>query len=174
MLTSMIASLVLLSIPADAVELGNLKASPPADWKEGRAVGTMQYKVFTLPKAEGEADPTNLTIFQFGTSVGGLDANLDRWKKQIEPGKGKTIDDIAKIENFEVSKVKVTYFDATGTYLVPNFSNPNAEKVRKENYRLINVYFPTEEKIYTMRLVGPAKSVAAVEKGFKDWLKNFK
>ena len=85
-----------------------------------------------------------------------------------------TIDDVAKIENMEISKVKVTSFDATGTYLFkPNMSDPS-NVVRKENYRLINIFFPGEDKVYTMRLVGPAKSVAAAEKGFKEWLKNFK
>ncbi len=159
--------------PADAVELGSLKSTPPADWKEGRA-GQMQLKTYALPKAEGDTDPTTLTIYQFAGGVGGLDANLSRWKGMIDPGAGKKIDDVAKIENFEVSKIKVTSFDATGTYLFkPNMSDPS-NVVRKENYRLINVYFPTEDKVYTMRLVGPAKSVAAAEKGFKEWLKNFK
>lgn len=165
-------SLLVPASPADAVELGNLKSTPPADWKEGRA-GQMQLKTFTLPKAEGDTDPTTLTIFQFPGGVGGMEANLNRWKGMIDPGAGKKIDDVAKITSFEVSKTKVTVFDATGTYLFkPNFSEPTV--VRKENYRLINVYFPGEEKVFTMRLVGPARSVAAVEKGFMDWLKNFK
>jgi len=160
-------------IAADAVELGSLKSTPPSDWKEGRA-GQMQLKSYTLPKAEGDTDATTLTIYQFPGGVGGLDANLTRWKGMIDPGAGKKIDDVAKIENMEISKIKVTSFDATGTYLFrPNMSDPS-NVVRKENYRLINVYFPTEDKVYTMRLVGPAKSVAAAEKGFKEWLKNFK
>ena len=169
--------LVLFSIltlaPGDAVELGSLKSTAPSDWKEGRA-GQMQLKNFTLPQAEGDKDPTTLTIYQFPGGVGGLDANLTRWKGMIDPGKDKKIDDVAKISSMEVSKIKVTMFDATGTYLFkPNMSDPS-NVVRKENYRLINVYFPTDDKVYTMRLVGPAKSVAAAEKGFTEWLKNFK
>lgn len=164
---------LMTAFAADAVELGTLKSEPPADWKEGRA-GQMQLKNYTLPKAEGDTDPTTLTIFQFPGGVGGLDANLARWKGMIDPGKDKKIEDVSKLDSFEVSKIKVTVFDATGTYLFkPNFSDPT-NVVRKENYRLINVYFPTDDKVYTMRLVGPAKSVAAVDKGFKDWLKNFK
>ena len=59
--------------PVDAVELGSLKSTPPADWKEGRA-GQMQLKTYTLPKAEGDTDPTTLTIYQFPGGVGGRDA----------------------------------------------------------------------------------------------------
>lgn len=163
----------LICLNADSVELGSLKSTPPADWKEGRA-GQMQLKNFTLPKAEGDTDPTTLTIYQFPGGVGGLEANLARWKGMIDPGAGKKIEDVAKIVNMEISKIKVTSFDATGTYLFkPNMSDPS-NVVKKENFRLINVYFPTEDKVYTMRLVGPAKSVAAAEKGFKEWLKNFK
>lgn len=163
----------LLCLAADTVELGSLKSTPPEGWKEGRA-GQMQLKNYTLPKAEGDSDPTTLTIYQFPGGVGGLENNLKRWNGMIDPGAGKKIEDVAKVTNFEVSKIKVTMFDATGTYLFkPNMSDPS-NVVRKDNYRLINVYFPTEEKVYTMRLVGPAKSVAAAEKGFSEWLKNFK
>ena len=168
-----LCSVILLSYFADAVDLNGLKSTPPDDWKEGR-VGQMQLKNFTLPKAEGDTDPTTLTIYQFPGGVGGLDNNLNRWKGMIDPGKDKKIDDVAKITNLEISKIKVTMFDATGTYLFkPNMSDPN-NVVRKDNYRLINVYFPTDEKVFTMRLVGPAKSVAAAEKDFTSWLKNFK
>lgn len=165
--------LIMLTFAADAVELGTLKSTVPSDWKEGRA-GQMQLKNFTLPKAAGDEDPTSLIIFQFPGGVGGLEANLKRWQGMIDPGKDKKIEDVSKIDSMEISKIKVTIFDASGTYLYkPNFSDPT-NVIRKENYRLINVYFPTDDKVYTMRLVGPAKSVAAVEKGFKDWLKNFK
>ena len=174
MLTHLLPSLMVLlsGFAGDAVELGNLKSTPPDDWKESKA-GPMQFKAYTLPKAEGDTDPTTLTIFQFPGGVGSLEENMKRWKGMIDPGAGKKIDDVAKIDSFEVSKIKVSSFDATGTYLFkPNMREPDV--VRKENYRLITVFFPTDDKVYTMRLVGPAKSVAAVEKGFKDWLKNFK
>lgn len=163
----------LLCFAADAVELGTLKSAPPANWKEGRP-GPMQYKTFTLPKAEGDTDPTTLTLYQFPGGVGGLESNLVRWKGMIDPGAGKKIDDVAKITNFEISKIKVTMFDATGTYLFKPVMTDPTNVVRKTNYRLINIYFPIEDTAYTMRLVGPAKSVAAAEKGFSEWLKNFK
>jgi len=170
MITLFLATLLTFS---DPVEFGKLKSTPPEGWKEMRA-GPMQLKNFTVPKAEGDEDPSTLTIFQFPGGVGGLEANVARWKKMIEPPAGKTSDDINKVSDFEVSKIKVTVCDATGTYLFkPNMSDPS-NVVRKENYRLINVYFPTEDKVYTIRLVGPAKSVAAAEKGMMEWLKNFK
>jgi hypothetical protein len=170
MITLFVATLLTF---ADPVEFGSLKSTPPEGWKEMRA-GPMQLKNFTVPKAEGDEDPTTLTIFQFPGGVGGLDANLKRWKGMIEPPEGKTTDDINKVTDFEVSKIKVTMCDATGTFLFkPNMSDPS-NVVKKKNFRLINVYFPTDDKVYTIRLVGPAKSVAAAEKGLLEWLKNFK
>ncbi|HMP16699.1 MAG TPA: hypothetical protein PKD72_06740, partial [Gemmatales bacterium] len=117
---------------------------------------------------------TRLTIFQFPGGVGGLEANLKRWKGMIEPEGGKNVDEITKISDFDVSGIKVTLCDATGTFLFkPNMADPS-NVVKKKGYRLINVYFPADDKVYTIRLVGPAKSVAASEKGFMDWLKNFR
>jgi hypothetical protein len=165
---------LLFAAVSDPVELGNLKSTPPAEWKAGRPTNTMQYRVFTVPKAEGDKDDTVLTIYTFGPSVGGLEANLKRWKGMIDPGEGKNIDDAAKIEKFKVADIDVVYFDAEGTYLFkPNLADAS-NVIRKPNYRLINVYFPTPDRVFTMRLVGPAKSVAAAEKGFKEWVKSFK
>jgi hypothetical protein len=169
----MLSLIVTLVCFADPVEFGSLKSTPPDTWKEMRA-GQMQLKNFSLPKAEGDEDETKLTIFQFPGGVGGLDANLKRWKGMIEPEAGKSVDDITKISDFEVSKIKVTVCDATGTFLYkPNMQDPS-NVVKKKGYRLINIYFPTDDKVYTIRLVGPAKSVAAAEKGLLDWVKNFK
>lgn len=166
---------LLFTYITDPVELGSLKATPPADWKETRATNAMQYKVFQIPKADGDKDESVLTIFSFGGGgVGGLEANVQRWKGMIDPGPGKNINDVSKLETFKVAGIDVTYFDATGTYLFkPNFNDPS-NVVRKPNYRLINIYFPTADKVYTLRLVGPAKSVGAAEKGFKEWVKSFK
>ncbi len=170
MITLFVATLLTFG---DPIEFGSLKSTPPEGWKEMRA-GPMQLKNFTVPKAEGDEESPTLIIYQFPGGVGGLDANLKRWKGMIEPPEGKTADDINKVTNFEVSKIKVTMIDATGTYLhKPNMSDPS-NVVKKKNFRLINVYFPTDDKVYTIRLVGPAKSVAAAEKGMVEWLKNFK
>ncbi len=164
-----------LGATVDVVEIDGLKSSPPADWKEARPSNTMQLKVFNLPKAEGDKEDTVVTIFFFGQgSGGGLEQNLERWKKQIEPAPGKKVEDVVKIDKFDVGKVKTTYFDATGTYLFrPMPVNPD-NIVRKENFRLINVFFASPNGPYFIRLVGPEKSVAAQEKGFKEWVKNFK
>jgi hypothetical protein len=170
---SLIFTPLLCLATADVVELGKLKSATPADWKENRVTNSMQIKNFTLPKAEGE-DPATLIVYQFGTGVGGLDANIKRWKGMIEPPQGKTVEDITKVTELEVSKIKVTLVDATGTYLQRNMADPSSKPARKENYRLINVYFPTEDAVFTLRLLGPAKSVNAAEKPFMEWLKNFK
>jgi hypothetical protein len=169
-----IVLLLLSPTVSDPVELGSFKATPPAEWKVTRPTNQMQYRVFTLPKAEGDKDETVLTIFSFPGSVGSLESNLSRWKGMIEPDGGKKVDDVAKIEKLKVGDIEVTTFDAAGTYLFkPNLADAS-NVIRKPDYRLINVFFPTADRVFTMRLVGPAKSVAAAEKGFKEWLKSFK
>lgn len=176
MLAAFLAPLLLSAFPLDAVEIDGLKSTPPDTWKEKRPANEMQQKVFTLPKAEGDKEETVVTVFHFRGGGGGVDDNVNRWKKQVEPPEGKSIDDVAKVETFEVGggKVKITYFDATGTYLFrPMPVNPE-NVVKKPNYRLINAYFASANGPYFIRLVGPVKSVSAQEKGFKDWIKNFK
>jgi hypothetical protein len=176
MLAVLIAPLLLSAFPFDAVELDGLKSTPPETWKERRPPNEFQLKVFALPKAEGDKEETVVTIFHFSRGGGSVEDNVKRWKGQIEPAEGKKIDDVAKVETFEAAggKVKVTYFDASGTYLFrPMPANPE-NMVKKPGYRLVNAYFASPNGPYFIRLVGPEKSVTAQEKGFKDWVKNFK
>lgn len=183
----MFASLLLLSLglPALApaiqdkgvtVGIDGLSSTTPADWKEKPPANRMQFKVFQLPKVEGDDTDAQLTIFYFGAGGGGgVEANLDRWKKMFKPPAGKKLDDVAKVDDFKVGNVKVTRLDVSGIYLFKSQPfNPDSPVVEKADHRMIGVVFESPNGPYFLRLVGPAKTVAKHAAGFEAWLKNFK
>jgi hypothetical protein len=159
-----------------AVDLGGMTSKPPAEWKETRPMTQTQVKVFTLPKVEGDDRDAQLLVYFFGAGgAGGVQANVSRWKGMIQPPAGKNIDDIAKVNEFTVGQAKVTYLDASGTYLhraQPN--NPNSPTEQRPNHRLIAVAFESPKGPYYIRFVGPEKTVTHYKQGFDAWLKNFK
>jgi hypothetical protein len=158
------------------VTLDGLKSKVPASWKSEKPSNKFRAYQFLVPKAEGDKKDAELVIFYFGEGGGGnVQDNIKRWKGQFQPPEGKKIDDVSKVTTMKVGNVEVTYLDVHGTYLYkfPPF-DPNAKVTRLPEYRRLGVYWASEKGPYFITLTGPAKTVAQHQKGFDDWLKNFK
>ena len=151
------------------VELAGMKSTTPADWKEEAPSNTMRTAQFRLPKAEGDKDDAELALFMFPGGAGTAKQNLDRQlAKFAEQGRKE------KSEKTTVGGLDATYQDVSGTYKKKAF--PMATDFTPvENYRQLYVLFEGKDgKQYYMTLLGPAKTVEKHEKGFKEFLKNFK
>jgi hypothetical protein len=155
------------------VDLGGVKSQTPASWKEEAPSNRMRLIQFVLPKAKGDNKDAELVIFK---DIGGTTKdNVERWKKQFVPPKGKKIDDVAKVNEIKVGDAEVTYLDVSGTYLYKARPfDPNAKTEEMPNYRMLGVVFETKKGVYHIRLVGPAATVEQYKKGFDEWLKAFK
>jgi len=161
------------------VTLDGLKSKAPASWQKEKIpakLGKLRIAQFRLPKADRDPEDAELVIFFFGRgSGGGAEDNIKRWQGMFDPPKGKSIEDVSKVEKMKVGKVPVVVVDVHGTFksrFPPN--DPNAKVTRKENFRQINVIFDSENGPYFFRLTGPAATVERHQKEFADWLKNFK
>lgn len=159
------------------VKLDKYKSRTPANWQvqeieaKLKKFRTHQFKV---PGAE-KGDEADVVIFSFGGGGGGVNENIDRWKKTFRPPEGKSLDDISKVDTYKVGDIKITYLDISGTYEFRNPPfDPNAKLERRPNYRMFSVYFDSEDGPYFIRMTGPAKTMESNKKGFDEWLKNFK
>ncbi len=158
------------------VTLDSLKSKVPAAWKSQKPSNKFRAYQFQVPKADGDKKDAELVIFYFGEGSGGnVEDNLKRWKGQFQAPEGKTIDDVSTVKKMKVGNVELTYLDIHGTYLYkfPPF-DPNAKVTRLPEYRRLGVFWASEKGPYFITLTGPAKTVAQNQKGFDDWLKNFK
>jgi len=156
-------------------DLGGLKSRVPESWKQKEVNTPNRIYHYILPREKDDRYDGELIVFFFEGGGGGVKANIERWKKMIDPPEGKKIEDVSKVEELKVGDVKATVLDAQGTYtykMRPFDANEKGEK--RENYRLIGVVFETPKGAYFVRLVGPAKTIDANKKGFDDWLKSFK
>ena len=158
------------------VTLDGLKSKVPASWKSQKPSNKFRAYQFLVSKAEGDKKDAELVIFFFGEGSGGtVEENLKRWKDQFRAPEGKTINDVSTVKKMKVGNVDLTYLDIHGIYLskFPPF-DPNAKVTRLPDYRSLSVYWASEKGPYFIRLTGPAKTVGQHQKGFDDWLKNFK
>jgi hypothetical protein len=184
--TSLVASIAVACIGIAApvraaekshvVEVDGLKSTAPADWKPLEPTSRMRIYQFRVPRAAAEPADAQLTIFFFGKGSGGsAEANVRRWKGLFVPPSGKMIDDVAKVEKFNVGSVPVTYLDIEGTYRdKARPGDPNSPQELRPDYRFLGVIFQSPSGPYFLRLVGPAKTVGDQKHAFDEWLKAFK
>jgi hypothetical protein len=175
----------LLALPADdnkeekkatIVEIDGLKSAVPADWKQEESSNKVRTHQFRIPHVADDKTDAEMVIFFFGAGSGGsADANVKRWKGMFIPPEGKQIDDVAKVDNFKVGNVNVTYLDVHGTYKFKERPfDPAAKEELRPDHRMLGVVFDSPNGPYFFRLVGPAKTVEHNKKAFDDWVKGFK
>jgi hypothetical protein len=154
------------------VEIDGLKSKAPADWKQEKATKPFRVLQFKLPKVDGDPSEAELVVSYLEKGGGGgVDANLDRWKKKFITADGKPVDN-AKVDKFKVGAVAVTYLDISGTF---KDGAPGAAKFEKRpDYRMFGVIFESPNGPYFITLTGPARTLEQQKKGFDEWLKNFK
>ncbi len=157
------------------VEWGSVQSTTPATWKEETPSNKMRLAQFKLKKSANDPADAELALF---VSLGGgsIDANLQRQEKKFELAKGQK----PKVTKVKVGKNEATYQDISGTYLkkFPPF-DPNARVTKVEDYRQIYIIFEGKDSrgndaVFSLTLLGPAKTVAAHKKDFDAWVKNFK
>jgi len=155
------------------VDLDGLKSTTPANWKEEAPSNKLRFAQFKLPPQEGDKEPTEVAIFK---GLGGSPKqNVERWKSQFIPPKGKTIDDVAKVQEIKVGGNDGVYLDVQGTYKFKAAPfDPNSKEMLKPNFRMLAIQFEGPKDIIQIRMTGPAKTVEAAKKGFDEWLKAFK
>ncbi|HEV2947390.1 MAG TPA: hypothetical protein VGX70_08435, partial [Gemmataceae bacterium] len=169
MIAGVVAVAPLLALRADdksddkkgvVVEIDDLKSTAPANWKSEEVTTKFRTHHFRIPHVADDKSDSELTIFFFGTGSGGsADANVKRWKGMFVPPEGKKIDDVAKVENFKVGNVDVTYLDVQGTYKFKERPfDPAAKEELRPDHRMLGVVFESPKGPYFFRMVGPAKT----------------
>jgi hypothetical protein len=152
------------------VSLGNISSTTPADWVEGKADGRIRISTFRLPKSEGDREVTEVAIFRSG---GSAKDNVNRWKKQFTPPKGKKADDVAKVSEIKVGGQEATMLEISGTYSAPPF-DPTYKGRKLEGFKMVGIQLDVGDNTYQIKLIGPAKTVEKNRKAFDEWIKGFK
>jgi len=113
-----------------------------------------------------------LYVSELSGGGGGVKPNINRWLGEFEEKSGDP-----KEEEFEVEGIKVATVAIVGTFK-ESAGGPFAggkTTLRKDYATLAAVVqIPGSEALYTVKMVGPKKSVEAQKKAFKEMLKSGK
>lgn len=127
----------------------------PDHWK-AKATGAMRKGSFTVPGDNG-AD-ADLSITAFPGDVGGLLANVNRWRGQI---------DLPPIAETDLAGA-ITHVEQNGlVFVIVDFANPNASK----SQRILGALVPYNGATWFFKLMGPDATVGHEKPAFLAFLK---
>jgi len=138
---------------------------PPA-FKRVPPSNPMRKASFVVPRAAGDAEDAELTVFYFGPGQGGsIDANVDRWVKQfgeVKPSDVKRADREANGLRQHTVELESGSFSGMGG------GKP------KEHFGLIGGIVETPSGAYFFKLTGPTKTVNQAKPDFYKLLDSIK
>ena len=127
----------------------------------------MRAATYTIPLAAGDQGVAECVVNFFGPGQGGgVDANIERWRGQVQGSDGKPA--AAKIDKRTGRVVPITIIDSSGTYT--GMGGPMAAGKPVSDYRLLGAIVEGPGGSVFFKLTGPAKTVAAQQKNFEQLL----
>jgi hypothetical protein len=152
------------TMTARRLALPDVTGTVPAGWTPvppGGMGGRFRLAQYRLPRAAGDPADPEVIVYYFGPGGGGtVPANLERWKGQFESPAGQA----AKTAERTRDGLRITTIDLHGTYK-ERATPMSASFTPRANYRMVAAAVETTrpggQGPYWIRLVGPAKSVAA-------------
>ena len=137
------------------VEVKDLKLTLPKGWTAEKPSNNLRLGQFKIKAAEGDKEPTELVIFNFGGGGGAVQANIQRWVGQFG-AEGRT----AKILTGKSTQGDYIAVDISGTYNLPVGPPIRRQTKEAKGYRMVALILQIEDKgVYYLKLVGPQKTV---------------
>jgi len=161
------ASIVLCSAAGLAESAAGIRWTAPAGWK-AEGPRPMRAATYSIAPVAGDSTGAECVVNFFGPGQGGgVDANIERWKGQVQGPDGKPAP--AKVEKRTVRGVPITIVDASGSYTGmggPMIASPKAVP----GYRLLGAIVEGPGGHVFFKLTGPSKAIAAQQKNFDQLL----
>ena len=162
--------LVLASISLIAQSAAGVKWTVPAGWKT-EAGRPLRAATYTIAAAAGDTATAECGVYFFGAGQGGsIDANLERWRSQVQGPDGKPA--AAKIAKRASRGLNITTVDASGAY--SGLGGPIASSPRAvPGYRLLAAVVEAPGGNLFVKFAGPAATIAANQQKFEQLLASF-
>ena len=153
------------------VDAGGLTFEAPGAWKSIKPESQMRRAQLKVAAVNGDEEGAELIVFAFPGGAGGVEANVDRWRKLFKDKEGNAPK--ADLKTVKGQNVEVTRVELSGHYFPTTFPG-QPKQADKENYRLVAGIATTNDTAYFLRLVGPEKTMTASKADFDKLLASIK
>ena len=156
------------------VSIAGITFVPATQWQDLGA-SNMRMADYTYGPLENDVDSATLSVFYFGESNGGsIEANLDRWIRQMSFADGRDPHKSAIQNQMVVEGMNVHIVTVLGNYNAPVGGMMSAQTVSKENYRLIGAVVEAPEGNVFFKLTGPEYTARIMTEAFITMIKQIK
>jgi hypothetical protein len=154
------------------VTLDGLTSTAPENWLAEKPANLLRSYQFKLPRTNG--DKEDGMVFVLTTVHGTPKENIDMLKGLFVLPTSMTKDQAVREWEIKNSKATITCLDIQGTFRVKGKPIDEAVKEMRPDYRMVAAVWVSKEASYSIRMVGPKKTLAGHVKEFEQWLRNFK
>ncbi len=143
-------------VPGGAPSTDGLAFATPAEWQP-KPARTMLWKVFGVPKADGDTEDGEVTISSLAANIP-LTANVERWCGQFELEGGKPCQEAAQIRDLPGTAFPTKIVEIAGGLKSASMTGPAGAV--KAGWRMLVVEVTMPGKAWYLKFTGPAKTVA--------------
>jgi len=165
------AAIAAVELGGTPVSLAGITFTPPTVWKDQGPSG-MRKADYTYGPTGNDTDSSTVTAFYFGpSSGGGIEANINRWIKQMTLPDGADPETAVSREESEVDGMKVHTVQLPGTYNA-SMGGPmmGGNTQPKEDYFMSAVVLEAPEGNVFFKLTGPKETAAEMNIAFQAML----
>jgi hypothetical protein len=136
---------------------GQVAWTDPTGWKREAPANAMRVAQYTLPAAQGDAEPAECVVTTFGPGQGGsTEQNLDRWIRQFAADDKTTLEKGTRT----VSDLKVSTLEMSGTF------RGMGDGGGKPGTRMLAAVVEAPSGLWFFKLTGPDATVKQAKPGF--------
>ncbi len=152
------------------VNLQVLEGKLPEGWTAGPPSSQMRLAEISIPPDSGDPEPGTIAVFpEIG---GGVEANIERWYKQITQPDGRPTKDAAKVEFLTAeSGLDIILVDVGGTF---DGSTMMAQAEPQENWRLLGAIVKAPSGLVFLKGTGPEATMATNRAAMVDFLRTLR
>jgi hypothetical protein len=155
--------------PAAAPSTGGVKWTDPPRWKRLPVTSPMRKASYQVPKADGDAEDGELSVFHFGAGQGGgIEPNVDRWVGQF---KGVDKSQVKRSSRSANGMVQHIIEIERGTF---SSGMPGGPTTPKSDYALLGAIVEAPDGNWFFKLTGPVKTVQKAKDEFTALLDSVK
>ena len=155
--------------PPQVVELadGLLQIPVPGEWNQVKPRSRIIQHEFSIPPVEQDEDSGRLTLS--GGIIGGVKANIQRWRGQFTPPADTAPDEAAQISEEQIDDLTVHLVDLRGTF--HDRRGPFAPAVDRPGYRMLAAIVETDGAgdIF-IKFYGPEQTVTENAESFSEMI----
>ncbi len=155
-----------------AVTLDGLTSTAPDGWKQEKPSNLLRSYQFKIPRTNG--DKEDGTVFVLTTVHGTSRENIDMIKGWFILPTSMSKSEAVREWDIKNAKATLTCIDIQGTFRVKDRPYEEVAKEVRPDYRMVAAVWVSKDASYSIRMVGPQKTLSGHVKEFEQWLRNFK